>query len=133
MDRLRKRALIVVADSARARFLEPGQDTRKPTSRLDLLSPASRRLIRALVTDKPGRRFRTAGDRMRHAYAQAHDLRKLEKRRFIELVAAMLDRSASAASSTDWCSCCRAAAWVKCVHFCHGACAGWSHTKFRKI
>lgn len=93
MDPLRKRTLIVVADGARARFLEPSQDTRKlaPASRLDLISPTSRRPTRALVADKPGRGFRAAGDRTRHAYEQTHDLRKLEKRKFIESLAATLD------------------------------------------
>jgi protein required for attachment to host cells len=93
MEPLRKRTLIVVADSARARFLEPSQDTRKlvPASQRDLISPTSRRPTRELVTDKPGRGFRAAGDGMRHAYEQAHDLHKLEKRKFVELLAETLD------------------------------------------
>lgn len=93
MEPLRKRTLIVVADSARARFLEPSQDRRKlvPAGRLDLISPTSRRPTRDLVTDKPGRGFRAAGDGMRHAYEQTHDLHKLEKRKFIESLAETLD------------------------------------------
>ena len=93
MEPLRKRTLIVVADSARARFLEPSEDTRKlmPASRLDMVSPTSRRPTRDLVTDKPGRGFRSAGGRMLHAYEQTHDLHKLEKRKFVESLAETLD------------------------------------------
>lgn len=93
MEPLRKRTLIVVADSARARFLEPSEDARKlvPASQLDLVSPTSRRPTRDLVADKPGRGFRSAGSRMRHAYEQAHDLHKLEKHRFVESLARTLD------------------------------------------
>lgn len=93
MESPRKRTLIVVADSARARFLEPCEDGRKlvPASQLDLISPASRRPSRALVTDKPGRGFRSAGSRVRHAYEQPHDLHKLEKHKFIESLARALD------------------------------------------
>ncbi|HKV15552.1 MAG TPA: host attachment protein [Reyranella sp.] len=93
MEPLRKRTLIVVADSARARFLEPSDDTRKlvPASQLDMVSPTSRRPTRALVTDKPGRGFRSAGGRTRHAYEQTHDVHKLEKHKFVESLAETLD------------------------------------------
>ena len=57
MERLRKRTLIVVADSARACFLEASEDTRKPVpaSRLDMISPTGRPSARALVAGEPGR------------------------------------------------------------------------------
>jgi protein required for attachment to host cells len=93
MEPLRKRTLIVVADSARARFLQPGEDGRKlvPASRLDMISPTSRRPTRDLVSDKPGRGFASARGGIRHAYEQTHDLRKLEKRKFAMSLAETLD------------------------------------------
>jgi protein required for attachment to host cells len=93
MERQHKRTLIVVADGARARFLEPSQDTRTLVSagRLDMVSPTSRRHPRDIVTDRPGRSFSSARGGIRHAFEQAHDVQKLEKHKFAAALAETLD------------------------------------------
>ncbi|WP_170920888.1 host attachment protein [Enhydrobacter aerosaccus] len=93
MDPLRKRTLIVVADGARARFLEPSEDNRKlmPASQLDMISPTSRRKTRDIVTDRPGRSFASARGGVRHAYEPPHDPHKMEKHEFTATLAQTLE------------------------------------------
>lgn len=94
----RPRTLIVVADGAKARFLQPSEDHRKlvPTGEADMLSPTARQPDRELVTDKPGRGFSTARDGRRAAFEPPHDFHKLEKRNFTARLAARLDKACSA-------------------------------------
>lgn len=85
MQPRRKRTLIVVADGARARFFEPGDDrhTLVPASQADLVSPESRLQSQEIVSDRPGRGFASAdGGTHRHAFEPPHDPHKLEKHNF---------------------------------------------------
>jgi len=93
MDSRRKRTLIVVADGARARFFEPGDNTRTlvPARRADMLAPKSRRPTREIVTDRAGRGYSTAGGGIRHAFEPMHDYRKLEKHKFTAALAETLE------------------------------------------
>jgi protein required for attachment to host cells len=88
----------VVADGARARFLEPSEDHRKlvPAEAADMLSPAARRPDRDLVSDKPGRGFSTARDGRRGSFEPPHDPHKLEKHNFTARLARRLDKACSA-------------------------------------
>ena len=89
----RKRTLIVVADGARARFFEPGDDARTlvPARSADMVAPKSRRPSRDIVTDRAGRGFSSAGGNIRHAYEPTHDYRKLEKHNFTAALAETLE------------------------------------------
>jgi protein required for attachment to host cells len=89
------RTLIVVADGAKARFLEPSKDHRKlvPAEHADMLSPEARLLDRDLVTDKPGRGFSTARDGRRSALEPPHNVHKLEKHNFTARLAERLDKA----------------------------------------
>jgi len=92
MDNKFRKTLIVVADSARARFFEPGNGKLVPASRSEMVSPLARKQNREIVTDKPGRSFRspTRGFN-RHALEPAHDPQKLEKHKFTADLAEALD------------------------------------------
>ncbi len=81
--------LIVVFDSAKARFLERGAD-----GRLHALNEWQSGLhahVRDLVTDKPGRSFASAHSGARHSYESPDDLHKQEKHRFVKKLADTLD------------------------------------------
>lgn len=92
MEPRRKRTLIVVADGARARFFEPRHDahTLVPASQADMVSPESRLLNQEIVTDRPGRGFRSARSVNRHAFEPPHDHHKLEKHNFAVALARTL-------------------------------------------
>jgi protein required for attachment to host cells len=94
----RQKTLIVVADGAKARFLQPSADHKKlvPAEDADMLSPAARRPDRDLVTDKPGRGFSNARDGRRSAFEPPHDVHKLEKHNFTVRLAERLDKACSA-------------------------------------
>jgi protein required for attachment to host cells len=98
MTRRRQRTLIVVADGAKARFLQESEDHRKlvPTDGADMLAPSARRPDRELVSDKPGRGFSTARDGRRGAFEPPHDWHKLEKHNFAARLAERLDKACSA-------------------------------------
>jgi protein required for attachment to host cells len=91
------RTLIVVADSAKARFLKESEDHRKlvPAGDADMLAPKARRPDRDLVTDKPGRGFSTARDGRRGGFESPHDPHKLEKHNFTAELAERLDEACS--------------------------------------
>ena len=97
IDSKRKRTLIVVANGAKARFLEPSRDykTLVPT-RDDMLEPKARRPDRDLVTDKPGRGFSPARDGRRGGFESPHDPHKMEKHNFTARLAETLDKACSA-------------------------------------
>ncbi|MFO1082948.1 MAG: host attachment protein [Reyranellaceae bacterium] len=84
---------IVVADGARARFFSPDKDLAKlvATGPADLVAPASRLRPRDLKSDKPGRGFSASRSGARHAFEPPHDYHKLEKRRFMAILAEALD------------------------------------------
>ena len=92
------KTLIVVADSAKARFLKESDDHRKlvPAGDADMLAPKARRPDRDLVTDKPGRGFSTARDGRRSSFESPHDPKKVEKHNFAAELAERLDRACSA-------------------------------------
>lgn len=92
------RTLIVVADSAKARFLKESEDHRKlvPAGEADMLAPKARRPDRDLVTDKPGRGFSTARDGRRGGFESPHDPKKVEKHNFTAELAERLDKACSA-------------------------------------
>src|SRR5436190_11198140 len=93
-----QRTLIVVADGAKARFLQESVDHKKlvPADKADLLAPAARRPDRDLVTDKPGRGFSPASDGRRGNFETQHDPHKLEKHKFAVQLADWLDKACSA-------------------------------------
>jgi protein required for attachment to host cells len=84
---------IVVADGARGRFLTPSEDSKKLVSAglADLVAPQSRARPRDLKSDKPGRSYSSARSGMRHALEPPHDYHKLEKHRFMVVLAEALD------------------------------------------
>jgi protein required for attachment to host cells len=98
MTSRRQRTLVVVADGAKARFLEPSDDHKKlvPTENADMLAPKARRPDRDLVTDKPGRGFSPARDGRRGRFDPPHDPHKMEKHNFAARLAETLDRACSA-------------------------------------
>lgn len=91
----RKRTLIVVADGARARFLELSEDRKKlvPAAIADMVAPKARQPDRELVTDKPGRGFSPARDGRRGGFESPHDPHKLEKHNFTARLAGTLDEA----------------------------------------
>lgn len=94
MEPRHKRTLIVVADSARARFFEPRHDehTLVPAEHADMMSPLSRRPNRDIVTDRPGRGAGTsAAATHRHGLEPPHDPHKLEKHNFTAALAHALE------------------------------------------
>jgi len=92
-----QKTLIVVADSAKARFLKESEDHRElvPAGGADMLAPKARRPDRDLVTDKPGRGFSGARDGRRGAFESPHDPHKMEKHNFTAELAARLDKACS--------------------------------------
>ncbi|HZP98490.1 MAG TPA: host attachment protein [Reyranella sp.] len=87
-----KRTLVVVADSARARFFNPSEDGRalRSSNQVDMVWPESRAPRRELRTDKPGRATARAGGNRRGALKPPHDYKKVEKHRFtLELAHAL--------------------------------------------
>lgn len=84
---------IVVADGARARFFTPDRESAKlvSTGPADLVAPASRQRPRDLKSDKPGRSFSASRSGVRHAFEPPHDYHKLEKHRFMAILAGALD------------------------------------------
>ncbi|MBL6615231.1 MAG: host attachment protein [Reyranella sp.] len=85
---------VVVADGARARFFRPDGETSKLVPTLgDLVAPQSRQRPRDLKSDKPGRSFSSSRSGMRHAFEPPHDYHKLEKHRFMALIADALDEA----------------------------------------
>lgn len=92
-----RKTLIVVADSAKARFLKESEDHRKlvPAGDADMLAPKARRPDRDLVTDKPGRGFSPARDNRRGGFEAPHDPQKLEKHNFTAELAERLDEACS--------------------------------------
>jgi protein required for attachment to host cells len=93
-----RRTLIVVADSAKVRFLKESEDHRKlvPAEEADMMAPKARRPDRDLVTDKPGRGFSPARDGRRGGFEPPHDPKKLEKHNFTAELAERLDKACSA-------------------------------------
>lgn len=89
---------IVVADGARARFFTPHESGRKfaVAGPGNLVAPRSQQRPRALGSDKPGRGFAAAGRRARHAFEPPHDAHKLEKHRFMVVLAGALDEACAA-------------------------------------
>ena len=87
-----KRTLVVVADSARARFFNPSEDGKalRQSTQVDMVRPESRSKVRDLRSDKPGRAFAHAGGNRRGALEPPHDYKKVEKHRFtLELAHAL--------------------------------------------
>src|SRR5215469_6299174 len=81
-----KRTLVVVADGARARFLEVSHERHAlvPARRTDMVWadmvwPESREHSRDIVTDRPGRSESTANPSIRSALDAPSDYHKLEK------------------------------------------------------
>ena len=93
---------VVVADGARARFFTPHEGGRKfaVVGPGNLVAPQSKQRPRALGSDKPGRGFASAGSSGRHAFETRHDAHKLEKHRFMVVLAEALD-AACAAKAVD--------------------------------
>ena len=85
---------VVVADGARARFFRPDEETSKLVPTLgDLVAPQSRQRPRDLKSDKPGRSFSSSRSGVRHAFEPPHDYHKLEKHRFMAILADSLDEA----------------------------------------
>ena len=81
--------LIVVFDSAKARFLERGTDGRLHP--LNEWQSGLHAHVQDLVTDKPGRSFASAHSGARHSYESPDDLHKQEKHRFVQKLVETLD------------------------------------------
>lgn len=94
------KTLIVVADGSRARFFRPEADKLVSAGLSDLVSPRSRQRPRTLASDSPGRGFSSARGGARHALEPQQDYHKLEKHRFMAVVAAALD-AANASRAFD--------------------------------
>jgi len=87
-----KHVLVVVADSAKARFFVPSDDGRglRSSRQVDMVWPPARQHARDLRSDKPGRSFARAGGNRRGALEPPHDYKKVEKHRFtLELAHAL--------------------------------------------
>ena len=96
MDNKHKKTLIIVADSARARFFEPSADQRKlvAAAKAEMRAPLARRPNRDIVSDRPGRSFRSPVRGFnKHALDPRHDPHKVEKHKFTEQLAEALDES----------------------------------------
>lgn len=92
LARRARKTLIVVADSARARFFEPGEGKLVAATRSEMTAPRARKLTRELVTDRPGRAYRSPVRGFnRHALEPAHDPQKVEKHKFVAELAGALD------------------------------------------
>jgi len=100
--RIRK-TWVVVADGARARIFSPDRKLGKlvPAGPSDLVSPASRQRTRDLKSDRPGRGFGAARSGARHAFEPPHDYHKLEKHRFVAMVAGVLEDACSRGAFDD--------------------------------
>ncbi len=85
------KTLIVVADGSRARFFRPEAGRLVSAGPSDLVAPQSRQRPRTLASDSPGRSFSSARSGARHALEPHQDHHKLEKHRFMTVVAAALD------------------------------------------
>ncbi|HMI95028.1 MAG TPA: host attachment protein [Micropepsaceae bacterium] len=81
--------LIVVFDSAKARFFERAADERLHP--LNEWQSGLHAHVVDLVTDKPGRSFGSTHSGVRHAYESPDDLHKLEKHRFVQRLVKTLD------------------------------------------
>jgi protein required for attachment to host cells len=84
---------ILVADGARGRFFRPNEELKKLVSvgPADMVAPQSRERPRDLKSDKPGRGYSSARGGVRHAFEPPHDYHKLEKHRFMAVLAEALD------------------------------------------
>lgn len=91
----RPKTWIVVADGARGRFFQPDKEAHKLASvgPADLVAPQSRQRPRDLKSDKPGRSYSSARNGVRHALEPPHDPHKLEKHRFMAVLADALDEA----------------------------------------
>ena len=83
--------LIVVFDSAKARFFERGTDGH--LHQLNEWQSDLHRHVMDLVSDKPGRGFGSTHDGVRHAYESPNDPHKLEKHRFVQKLVETLDNA----------------------------------------
>ena len=81
--------LIVVFDSAKARFFEHTADGHLHA--LNEWHSGLHARVMDLVTDKPGRGFGSAHSGVRHAYESHDDLHKMEKHRFVQKLVETLD------------------------------------------
>ncbi len=93
MVRRSAKTWVVVADSARARFFREDEQSSKLVSTGDLVAPQSRQRPRDLKSDKPGRSFSSSRSGVRHAFEPPHDYHKLEKHRFMAILADALDEA----------------------------------------
>lgn len=95
LKRHRHRTLIVVADGAKARFLEPSQDlkTLVRSEQTDMTAAEVRRPVRDIVTDKPGRSFSSARGGVRHAFEPPQNIHKLQKHNFTARLAGVLEKA----------------------------------------
>lgn len=86
---------VVVADGARARFFRPDVEAAKLVSAgpANLVAPQSRQRPRDLKSDAPGRGYSSARTGQRHALEPQHDYHKLEKHRFMAMLASTLDEA----------------------------------------
>ena len=91
----RPKTWIVVADGARGRFFTPDVEGRKllPAGPADLVAPQSRQHPRDLKSDKPGRSYSSSRSGVRHALEPPHDYHKLEKHRFMAVLANALNEA----------------------------------------
>lgn len=91
----RRNTWIVVADGARSRFYAASGDMKKlvPVRMADLVSPGGRLRAHELKSDKPGRSYSSSRSGARHALEPPHDYQKLEKHRFMALLADVLDQA----------------------------------------
>jgi protein required for attachment to host cells len=99
----RPKIWILVADGARGRFFEPDWEGRKltPVGPGNLVAPQSRQRPRELESDKPGRGYSAARSGARHAFEPPHDPHKLEKHRFMVVLADALDQACRKGEFTE--------------------------------
>jgi protein required for attachment to host cells len=83
--------LIVVFDSAKARFFEHSADGH--LRHLNEWQSDLHAHVMDLVTDKPGRGFGSTHSGTRHAYESPSDPHKLEKHRFVQRLVKTLDNA----------------------------------------
>ena len=88
----RKKILVAVMDSSKARFLKLENGDLVAAQPM-LSSEESHKPARDLKSDRPGRSLGSSRSGVRHAIEPHHDYHKLEKHKFAARVAAVLDKA----------------------------------------
>ena len=91
------RTWIVIADGARARIVKNAGPGRGVEADANLVFRSEHRKLQEIMADKPGRAFDSVG-KGRHAMAFGADAVREDERRFLQSLAARLEKEATAGS-----------------------------------